>query len=152
MQSAKANAPANAGLASKICSNFTSHGASARSCSAALADPRDSPARMRATTCAEKLLKYPGGGVSRFLNASNRRSESKLFSFSFILFQIIGQFRLHLLPRVKQPRPHRADVAVHDFRDLFMRLTLHIVQDDDQSMWFRQFQQRLVQFFLQFVQ
>jgi hypothetical protein len=54
----------------------------------------------------------------------------------YFLFQIIGQVALQLLPRVKQARPHRPDVALHDFGDFLVRLTLHIVQDDNQSMGF----------------
>jgi len=51
-------------------------------------------------------------------------------------FQVIGQKTLHLLPRIKQARPHRADIAFHHLRNFLMRQPLHIVQHDDQSMVF----------------
>ncbi len=50
--------------------------------------------------------------------------------------QVIGQKTLHLLPRIKQARPHRADVALHHLRNFLMRQALHIMQHDDQSMVF----------------
>ena len=50
--------------------------------------------------------------------------------------QVIGQETLHLLSRVKQPRPHRADVALHHLRNFLMRQALHVMQNHDQSMVF----------------
>ena len=37
---------------------------------------------------------------------------------------------LQLLSGVKQPRPHRPDIASHDFCNLIVRLSLHIVKDN----------------------